>query len=41
MVMPYKVAGSSVELDLAPSGVTCRVMMPLARITPASGGAKG
>jgi hypothetical protein len=29
----YEVSGSSVELDLTASGVTCRMVMPLARIT--------
>ena len=29
----HEVPGSSVEFDFAPSGVTCRMVMPLARIT--------
>jgi two-component sensor histidine kinase len=34
-LIPYEVPDSSVELDLAPGGVTCRIVVPLARIAPA------
>jgi two-component system CheB/CheR fusion protein len=40
-LIPYEVPGGSVELDLAPGGVTCRIAIPLASIAPAPPGAKG
>jgi two-component sensor histidine kinase len=40
-LIPYEVPGSSVELDLAPGGATCRIVVPLARIAPATAKATG
>jgi two-component system CheB/CheR fusion protein len=40
-LIPYEVPGSSVELDLAPGGVTCRIVMPLASIAPPPADASG
>jgi two-component system CheB/CheR fusion protein len=31
-LIPYEVAGSSVDLNAAPSGVNCRIVLPLAQI---------
>jgi two-component sensor histidine kinase len=40
-LIPYEVPGSSVELDLAPGGATCRIVVPLARLAPAPAEATG
>jgi hypothetical protein len=39
--MQWIASGSSVELDLAPGGATCRIVVPLARLAPATAEATG